>query len=95
MTEDSLQAWYNIRPHFEKLFRSHGLRGRICRVGTGFFVLVIEPVRAPDVNPPIRSISLLEKVVTSLSKHLTDVFCKLLAWIWGPEGWCEWIVVAK
>ena len=93
--EDSLQAWYDIRPHFEKLFRSHGLRRRIRGFRAALFVLVIEPVGTPDINPPTRGISLLKKVVTSLSKQSTDVFCELVVGIWGPGEWCERAVGVK
>lgn len=95
MTKDSLQARYNIRPHLEKLFRGHGLRRRIRGFSAGFFVLVIEPARIPDVNPPARSIPLLKKVMASLSKHPADVFCKLLVGIRSPRNRCERVVVAE
>jgi len=92
--KDSLQTRYDIRPHFEKLFRGHWLRRRIRGFSAGFFVLVIEPVRVLDVNPPARSIPLLKKVVASLSKHSADVFCELLVGIRSPRDRCERVVVA-
>ena len=91
--EDSLQTRYDIRPHFEKLFRGHWLRRRICGFSANFFVLVIEPVRVLDDNPPTRSIPLLKKVVASLSKHSADVLCKLFVRIRSPRDWCERVVV--
>jgi len=95
MAKDSLQARYDIRPHLEKLFRSHGLRRRIRGFSAGFFVIVIKPARVPDVNPPARGIPLLKKVMASLSKHPADVFCKLLVGIRSPRSWCERVVVAE
>jgi len=95
MTRDSLQARHDIRPHLEKLFRGHGLRRRIRGFCASFFVLVVEPARVPDVNPPARGVPLLKKVMTSLRKHSADVFRKLLVGIRSPRDWCERVVVAE
>jgi hypothetical protein len=84
MTEDPLEARYNIRPHFEKLVRSHGLRRWARRLSTAFFVLFIETGIVPDVDSPVRGVPLLEKVMTPLSKHPADVFCQLFVRIRSP-----------
>ena len=84
MAEGSLQARYDIQPHFEQLVRGHGLGGRILRFCTAFLVIVIASVGVLIVDPPVCGIPLLKKVMTSLSKHSADVFCKLLVGVWGP-----------
>ena len=92
---DSLETRYNVRPHFEKLFWRHRLRGRTCIFCLGLFVHVIEPIRVRDIDPPTRSIPLLKKVVTSLNKYATDILCKLLVGVWGPGRWCKRVVIAN